>query len=152
VVSCICIDCLHTVYTLPFGSPCRQFFYTRVLSVFSVRSFGCYRHYGRCLVPTHRVLDSAYKPAASYAAPAYKGAGYSNGRAKIQVYRGTSKGYVGGKGRLLEVNVRSARPFALIWLDVVTFILLLLLAYLLLCFSFFSCINKLFLLWFIDSP
>ncbi|EFX70328.1 hypothetical protein DAPPUDRAFT_257276 [Daphnia pulex] len=59
-------------------------------------------------------LDSAYKPAASYTAPAYKDAGYSNGRAKIQVYRGPSKGYEGGKGRLLEVNVRSARPFALI--------------------------------------
>jgi hypothetical protein len=43
-------------------------------------------------------LDSPYKPAASYAAPAYKGAGYANGRAKIQVYRGPSKGYESGKG------------------------------------------------------
>jgi hypothetical protein len=42
-------------------------------------------------------LDAPYKPAASYAAPAYKGLGYANGRAKIQVYRGPSKGYESGK-------------------------------------------------------
>nr|CAH0106419.1 unnamed protein product [Daphnia galeata] len=46
-------------------------------------------------------FETPYKPAAaaSYAAPAYKGAGgYSNGRVKIQTYRGPSKGYEGGKG------------------------------------------------------
>ena len=43
-------------------------------------------------------FETPYKPAASYAAPAYKGPGYSNGRAKIQVYRGPSKGYESGKG------------------------------------------------------
>jgi hypothetical protein len=46
-------------------------------------------------------FETPYKPAAaaSYAAPAYKAAGgYSNGRVKIQTYRGPSKGYEGGKG------------------------------------------------------
>jgi hypothetical protein len=60
--------------------------------------------------------DAPYEaaPSSGYAAPAFKGAGYADGRAKIQVYRGPSKGSEKGKGGLLEVNVRSARPFALI--------------------------------------
>jgi hypothetical protein len=44
--------------------------------------------------------DASYEaaPSSGYAVPAYKGPGYVNGRAKIQVYRGPSKGYESGKG------------------------------------------------------
>lgn len=45
--------------------------------------------------------DAPYEaaPSSGYAAPAYKGgAGYANGRVKMQVYRGPSKGYEGKGG------------------------------------------------------